>query len=170
MALQITQKTRGQNAHKLRRKGIKGCCPLSARPGFNRLSASEEETLYGPLPRVTVRVRAQRLSASEEETLAAGGGCEQARGCSTPFGIRGRNTVTLPVAAVPGRQCAQRLSASEEETPEHWRDDKASSACSTPFGIRGRNTRLPCRKPSSPFRAQRLSASEEETLQLHGSV
>jgi len=82
--------------------------------------------------------------------------------CSTPFGIRGKNTSWMNTYT-SGDRCAQRLSASEGKTPLEHRDHKVSIMCSTPFGIRGKNTACCSESIVEEMCAQRLSASEGKT-------
>ncbi len=150
--------------------GIRGritftpCCKISALPGAQRLSASEEGSQPGSPGVLSSRLLcAQRLSASEEGSLVGGDYRIEADGCSTPFGIRGRITKRQGMRT-DLESSAQRLSASEEGSLErqghildgkrvlnafrHQRKDHKSAypcscsaaPCSTPFGIRGRIT------------------------------
>ena len=128
-------------------------------------------------PQAVFARSAQRLSASTEGTRRGTARPGKAwLGCSTPFGINGRNATAGPVAvavvvfvlnafrhqrkeralaAVWLSQVnlrAQRLSASTEGTRGgRARRQRPSARCSTPFGINGRNAApvpTPCSLPS----------------------
>jgi len=106
-----------------------------------RLSASEERAPITATPSRKETRCAQRLSASEERTLSlrAVAPVWESR-CSTPFGIRGKDT--------KGRStCCHTLypvlNAFRHQRKGHeiWTIDGPRPAqCSTPFGIRGKDT------------------------------
>ena len=107
--------------------------------GAQRLSASEGKTreVYRQIDRRTFVLNAFRHQREKHLLLWAMQGRNST--CSTPFGIRGKNTFSIKPSA------------------------STHTMCSTPFGIRGKNTIPQARLFSHRERAQRLSASEGKT-------
>ena len=107
-----------------------------------RLTASTEGTRQtasqrGPSRAVLNALRHQRKEHRLPLLVA-----ESVYGCSTPYGINGRNTQGRRGVPSPPA-CAQRLTASTEGTPQVARDGVARLVmCSTPYGINGRNTMI----------------------------
>ncbi len=82
--------------------------------------------------------------------------------CSTPFGIKGKDTRSVGVMGVVRRISAQRLSASKERIQQlGGRHGEAEIWCSTPFGIKGKDTNGSPAAARPTRCAQRLSASKE---------
>ena len=159
------------------------------RPGAQRLSASEEETRAIPTRRRSTRSScAQRLSASEEETRFSSESTPAI--FSGAQRLSASEEETHP--ELPGAKLGVVvLNAFRHQRKKRVQKSKAASfslRCSTPFGIRGRNAgrirggakrprvlnafrhqrkkRQPVCSAAKAVRpgAQRLSASEEETL------
>ncbi len=153
-----------------------------------RLSASLENSHESQTNPHRRRHGAQRLSASlENSPVSAPILILSSSACSTPFGITGKLTMSgrapcpncasaqrlsaslensLSVADHLKREdfCAQRLSASLENSQYQFvRHRLAHAQCSTPFGITGKLTSNLIRYFAQRCRAQRLSASLENS-------
>ena len=114
-------------------------CSTRRRASAQRLSASEDGSRAFRCLTRTSRCGAQRLSASEDGSQDTADNMNAARGCSTPFGVRGRIThfqllpLTTPLV----------LNAFRRQRTDHSSPDRSQS---TRCG------------------AQRLSASEDGSL------
>ena len=132
---------------------------------------------------------AQRLSASKRRTHArAARGLHGAAPCSTPFGIKEKDTRIGDFLTVHNGQCSTPFGIKEKDTRVKTCAIALAVSCSTPFGIKEKDTRA-CQSRSrlrrvlNAFRhqreghkyigadgccsfacAQRLSASKRRTL------
>src|SRR5262249_26350763 len=135
-------------------------------------------------------LRAQRLPASQEQSRGTTVRLFQNQKCSTPSGITGTITI-LTKLLFTAEICAQRLPASQEQSHQvqdsrglflavlnafrhhrnnHWWRNRdhliCEKMCSTPSGITGTITIKRQASSAEVGSAQRLPASQEQSLSL----